>query len=232
MVAAPHLAAPELVAAFRETGVIRLPGAFSAQAAARMRQTVGRHLAGQGIDLDDRATWPVGRGGWSSAAIRRRPVFSPLFDNPSVQAALDAVLGPGVGALKPGAQLLVSFPEPGPWRLPTGWHMDCGFEQPTWPPFAVKLFGFFDRVEPEGGGTLLLAGSTDWSTGTADPFPSRWAATAPPGGGSCVRTPGSPRWLAAGPPRCPGGTRWGPPGSWTASPSSWWSSPATRATWW
>jgi ectoine hydroxylase-related dioxygenase (phytanoyl-CoA dioxygenase family) len=37
--------------------------------------------------------------------------------------------------------------------------MDCGFTQPTWPVFAVKLFAFFGEVGPCGGGTMLLPGS-------------------------------------------------------------------------
>jgi ectoine hydroxylase-related dioxygenase (phytanoyl-CoA dioxygenase family) len=37
--------------------------------------------------------------------------------------------------------------------------MDCGFEQPTWPVPAVKVFAFFGDVGPCGGGTMLLAGS-------------------------------------------------------------------------
>jgi len=43
--------------------------------------------------------------------------------------------------------------------LPDGWHMDCGFERPTWPVFAVQLFAFFGPVAPMGGGTVLLPGS-------------------------------------------------------------------------
>ena len=40
-----------------------------------------------------------------------------------------------------------------------GWHMDCGFERPTWPTHAVKLFALFGEVIPGGGGTMPLPGS-------------------------------------------------------------------------
>lgn len=47
----------------------------------------------------------------------------------------------------------------GPWEMPSGWHIDFGTDQPTWPVPAVKLFALLDTVEPAGGGTLLLFGS-------------------------------------------------------------------------
>ena len=53
----------------------------------------------------------------------------------------------------------MTLPKDEPWTLPDGWHMDCGFERPTWPVFAVKLFAFFGPVAPMGGGTMLLPGS-------------------------------------------------------------------------
>jgi len=46
-----------------------------------------------------------------------------------------------------------------PWILPDGWHMDCGFDQATWPVPAVKLFAFVGDVGPQGGGTMLLSGT-------------------------------------------------------------------------
>jgi hypothetical protein len=58
----------------------------------------------------------------------------------------------------PGVQVLFSLPVAGPWVLPDGWHMDCGFEQATWPVFAVKLFAVVDDLGPFGGGTMLLPG--------------------------------------------------------------------------
>jgi hypothetical protein len=45
------------------------------------------------------------------------------------------------------------------WVLPDAWHMDCGFEQATWPVRSVKLFAFFGEVGPRGGGTVLLPGT-------------------------------------------------------------------------
>jgi ectoine hydroxylase-related dioxygenase (phytanoyl-CoA dioxygenase family) len=57
------------------------------------------------------------------------------------------------------SEVLLSFPTEEPWCLPAGWHIDYGWDLPTWPVFAVKMFALLDDVEPEGGGTLLLKGS-------------------------------------------------------------------------
>lgn len=70
----------------------------------------------------------------------------------------------------------MSLPKPGPWTLPDGWHMDCGFERATWPVFAVKLFAFFAPVDPMGGGTMILPGSHR--------VVERYRARIPPGTGA------------------------------------------------
>jgi Phytanoyl-CoA dioxygenase (PhyH) len=154
---------PEQVrAAFVDRGVVRLDGAFSSAAAERIRAVVWRYAEAKiGVRPDDRNSWPS--DGWlpiSWKSLKRNPAFNVVVDNPSVTTALDAIFGAGRWRRpKRGAQVLFSTPTPGPWRLPDGWHMDCGFEQPTWPVFAVKLFAFVGDVGPCGGGTLVLPGS-------------------------------------------------------------------------
>lgn len=74
--------------------------------------------------------------------------------------ALDAVFGPSQWLQpKPGAQVLFTLPRPGASVLPGTWHMDCGFERPSWPAHGVKLFAFFGEVGPKGGGTMILPGT-------------------------------------------------------------------------
>lgn len=154
---------PEQVrAVFFDRGVVRLDGAFSSSAAERIRAVVWRYAEAKiGARADDRDSWPS--GGWlpiSWKGLKRNPVFNVVVDNPAVTAALDAIFGAGHWQRpKPGAQVLFGTPSAGPWRFPDGWHMDCGFEQPTWPVFAVKLFAFVGEVGPYGGGTLVLPGS-------------------------------------------------------------------------
>lgn len=152
----------EVRAVFADRGVVRLDGAFSAEAAERMRVAVWRYANAKiGVQVDAPDSWPS--DGWlpiSWKNLKRNRVFDVIVDNPAVTAALDAIFGSGGWQRpKPGAQVLFSTPTADPWRLPDGWHMDCGFEQPTWPVFAVKLFAFAGDVAPRGGGTLVLPGS-------------------------------------------------------------------------
>ena len=112
------------------------------------------------IRRQDPATWPERQpSNLSFRSLKRRPVFRPLVDNERLRSALDDILGPGGWAPpKRQATILLSFPTPGPWTMPDAWHMDCGFEVPTWPVPMVRMFSFFGPVAPAGGGTLLLEG--------------------------------------------------------------------------
>ncbi|MEX1008779.1 MAG: phytanoyl-CoA dioxygenase family protein [Acidimicrobiia bacterium] len=146
---------------FERTGILRLPDAFTRDQAAAMVDTVWRFIERKTeFRRNDPATWSE-RLGLSFKSLKRNPVFAPLVDNAAVLHALDVVFGPGgAEAPKPGAQVLLTFPSPPPWQLPhRSWHMDCGFDRPTWPTFAVKLFACIGEVRPEGGATLALAGS-------------------------------------------------------------------------
>jgi len=84
-----------------------------------------------------------------------------------VSDASDVIFGAG-GWQRPrlGAQILFSLPEPGPWVLPDGWHMDCGFEQATWPVRSVKLFAFLGEVGPRGAARCCCPARVGWLTAT------------------------------------------------------------------
>jgi hypothetical protein len=145
---------------FAATGVIFLRGAFAADQAAAMREAVWRRAEHQaGLRPGDPASW-AGSPVVNWQGLNRNPVFGPLADNQPVSDALEVIFGAG-GWQRPraGAQVLFSLPEPGPWVLPDTWHMDCGFEQATWPVRSVKLFAFAGEVGPHGGGTMLLPGT-------------------------------------------------------------------------
>lgn len=146
---------------FEATGLVRLDAAFTPDEAAAMRSAAWRYAEQKaGLRIDDAITWPKGLASLSWKGLKGNRAFAPMAGNQAVRGALDAIFGVnGWIPPKPGAQMLVTFPSPGPWILPDGWHMDCGFEQPTWPAFAVKMFAFFGDVGPEGGGTMLLPGS-------------------------------------------------------------------------
>jgi len=150
----------EIRSRFADTGVVRLDGACSRERADAMKRTVWGFIERRdGIVERDPSTWPTDEWIGGMKKIKRRPVFD-VLDNEPVRAALDAIFGEGEWRrpTNQGGQILFTFPRPGPWVLPDGWHMDCGFERATWPVFAVKLFAFFDTVEPCGGGTMILPG--------------------------------------------------------------------------
>lgn len=170
----------DLKTQFETTGVVRLENAFDPSA---MRRTIWAYAADRGLVLDDPSTWPEGWPGISWKGLKRKTVFLPFIDNPAVTGALDTIFGVG-GWKHPraGAQILVTFPKPGPWALTDGWHMDTGFERASFPTYAVKLFAFFARVEPQGGGTMALPGT--------HLVVDRYRETIPPGTGS-----GKVNWL-------------------------------------
>jgi hypothetical protein len=164
---------------FADRGVVRLDGAFSAVAAARIADIVWGYANRRvGVVRAEPSSWSRGWLPISWKGLKRNRAFDVFLDNPSVVAAFDAIFGPETWTRpKPGVQVLFSLPGAGPWTMPDGWHMDCGFEQPAWPVPAVKAFGFFGDVGPCGGGTLLLAGSHR----LVDAY--RSASDEPPGGG-------------------------------------------------
>jgi hypothetical protein len=145
---------------FEATGVVRLHGAFTADQATAMRAAMWQHAERQaGLRPADPASWAI-RPVVNWQALTRNPVFGPLADNQPVNDALNVIFGAkGWRRPRPGAQILFSLPEPDPWVLSDGWHMDCGFDQATWPAPAVKLFAFVDEVGPRGGGTMVLPGT-------------------------------------------------------------------------
>ena len=96
----------------------------------------------------------------SFKSLQGRRVFEPVVRSERVGAALDAIMGEGRWLPpKVRAQILLTFPTPGPWVFPSGWHIDGSFDVPVWPAPAIRMFSCFDTVAPEGGGTLLLEGS-------------------------------------------------------------------------
>jgi hypothetical protein len=149
------------LARFVDTGLLRLDGAIPADHAAAMEAVVWRYVERRaGIRLTDRSTWP-GPHAINFRGLKRERTLESLFDGGAVRTALDAVFGlDGWARPTSGAQVLLTFPAPGPWVLPHGgWHTDFWITRPSWPALGVKVFAFLSAVEPGGGGTLVLSGS-------------------------------------------------------------------------
>lgn len=149
---------PDALAAFARDGLVRLPGLLPAPSVAAMADALWRHLADRlGLDRGRPETWPAGRvGGFQ--ALERAAAFEACA--PTFAALGDRLLGPG-GWIVPRrwGQALVTFPE-SHWALPHAmWHLDFPAMRPDEPLVGVRLFTFLEPVEPQGGGTLVIAGS-------------------------------------------------------------------------
>jgi len=150
---------------FQRAGIVRVPGAISARAAAMMCESVwdmmARHYK---IRRDDPRTWKAQRIAGPKErpkAITHTQVVSPL------RAPLDQLLGPEKWECdQHWGSLLVSFPgawpEPLPhgWDLPhQGWHLDAPVVRALPELYGVRMFMPLARLEPQGGATLAVAGS-------------------------------------------------------------------------
>jgi ectoine hydroxylase-related dioxygenase (phytanoyl-CoA dioxygenase family) len=140
---------------FERDGIVKLPSAFAADDATRMRDALWRELSARhGMDRDDRSTWTNLRPTGLKTTKSDRRAHAIL--SPTLRSVLDGLLGEWVEPKHLG-QVLVTMPEGVPWALPhRQWHTDVGFETT---PGAVKIWALLGELEPGGGGTPQVAGS-------------------------------------------------------------------------
>jgi hypothetical protein len=165
---------------FRDTGLLRLPGAIPAKDASVMVDRIWDHLhRGHGAVRDRPETWTVGQA-TGLRAITGAPAFRALGST-TVRAALDDLLGVGRWQEpRRWGRLLVTFPPSDRlWTLPGGaaWHNDFVPLRPGTHERALQLFTILRDLPARGGGTLVLTGShhlvTRYSAGTGNaPHPS------------------------------------------------------------
>jgi hypothetical protein len=141
---------------FLEQGYARLAGAFPGDVAAAVAAEVWAELGRRyGMSPHDRTTWttiqPSGLGG-----LRKRKVFDALA-TPAVIATITELLGTDTWPHPYSwGDPLVTMPAPGLWTMPdTGWHIDF----PARSNLRLKWLAYLAPVLPEGGGTVVLAGS-------------------------------------------------------------------------
>jgi hypothetical protein len=141
----------------RTRGFVRVPAFVAPDVAAGVADRVWALLGRRGIDRYDPATWPDGRPS-KLQAISQAAVYRD-FER-ALDPCADQVLGAGRWKALNSAGPLISFPEPGPWRLPHRmWHLDLPARGAVDPPVALRLLGLVEPVAAHGGGTLLVEGS-------------------------------------------------------------------------
>ena len=149
---------------FAKWGYLPVPGAFEERVSLRMQEWLWRRMQQvHGVERDDEATWNVDTP--AAHITERQSGLSPArMATPAFHAAADAVLGTGAWQLPAEwSGALISFPKRNevPWTVVAdGWHWDeedlaANLDRPR----SLFIFAVFSQIEPEGGGTLLLAGS-------------------------------------------------------------------------
>ena len=140
-------------------GWMRVHQAFSAAAAARMRNVVWAGLADAGIQRHRPSTWTI-----------ERPVkLQKLKDDPAFQAVGSERLLAAVEAIletrsyekpKTWGALFIAFPSQGDWDVPaSGWHIDANYRSQLSPPKGVQIHSLFGDILPRSGASLILSGS-------------------------------------------------------------------------
>ena len=143
--------------AYARDGVVRLPAAIPAQAAADMLAILWRRLEARcGAVRDRPQTWTVEHPAQLTSRVDE---FAAMF-SPTVHAVLDGLLGAGGWKMPTRWGIpLVTFPGfVRPWDVPhRNWHLDA--EATPEPPRVARLFAVLARSQPGGGGTGYVAGS-------------------------------------------------------------------------
>jgi hypothetical protein len=144
---------------FERDGYVVVRQAFSPDDSLAMEGRWWRELEGvHGIRRSERTSWHQLPGDLKAA--KRDPIQARILTE-RVRGVLDDLLGEAAW-LPPRdwGRPLVTFPEPGTWDLPARlWHWDnpCGLHLDH--PRALFVVSFIGPVAPQGGGTLILAGS-------------------------------------------------------------------------
>jgi hypothetical protein len=145
-------------ARFERDGYVRVPDAFSADAAAEMRDVVWRRLERRGIRRDDPSTWV------DEAPSHLQPLKSAApfraIGTPRTLAAIAEVLDGEFRAPKDWGAFFILFPTPRPWSVPhRSWHVDHNWTRQLRPLSELKIHSVFGDIEARAGGMTIVAGS-------------------------------------------------------------------------
>lgn len=161
---------PAQLAAFEESGFVRLPGVFSGESAGAMVERVWEALGRRRVERDAPETWPSGMVD-KLQELKNHQIFDAIGSD-GLTSSLDQLLGAERWRVpREWGQFLISFPPRGArsangspdsegWTIPHRvWHTDFSFRLPDPPLFGVLVFSFLGDVEPRAGGTVVVNGS-------------------------------------------------------------------------
>ncbi len=148
---------PEQRTCFDEQGYLNLKGALTkAQVTPIARYVLDELEQRKSASTDLRQFPPFQQIGKLSTLIKRDDLEARLI-NTELRGMITALAGRKLSA-GPG-QFLISLPEQGEWSTRgLNWHVDVSAPDPA-RPAGIQAFILLDDVEPQGGGTLILAGS-------------------------------------------------------------------------
>ena len=153
----------DTVTFFEKWGYVRVPGAFCREASLQMQSWIWERLQTvHGMERSDPVTWDVP---WPGTHITKKSCgLSPAkMATSAFTDVADSLLGLEKWSLPTAwGGALISFPcsSPEPWTVAAnGWHWDTELVTHRDSPQGLFTFVVFSDLEPQGGGTLLLAGS-------------------------------------------------------------------------
>ena len=150
-------------------GLVRLEGLVPSRDCAAMADAIWNDLARrEGVRREDRDTWTIERP-WGFQGLRKSGALKSMA-TPALRQIIDDLMGPGEWQ-EPRAwgQPLVSFPGPGPWRLPAKvWHLDLPGGSGAFRTRIARVFLLLAPVRPQGGATLVATGSHRLVAGMSD----------------------------------------------------------------
>ena len=171
----PSTLTTEQLATFERDGVVRLPGAFTAEEAAAMRDVVWTELETRGIRRDDTSTW-VDEAPAHLQHLKADPAFDAVWSLPTLGAVADLLGTERATAPADSGAFFLLVPTRRPWRVPwKAWHVDHAWLDPKAPLRALKVHAHFGAIEPRAGGMTILTGGhhvIDAIARALPPFPS------------------------------------------------------------
>ena len=134
-------------------------GAFDAEAARAMRDSIWKALEDVGMHRDRPATWTVERPP-NLQHLKADPVFQKVGSSTLLSAIEPILEGLPYEQPRDWGAFFLAFPGKTPWHIPTsGWHIDAHYFSPLLPTRGVKTFALLGDIAPRGGGTLMVSGS-------------------------------------------------------------------------